>query len=1006
MKVRGHGDPQVGKPSKFAAGDGAPSDLAMIKSWDASVKTSTTKAKLLQSRSGFGLLVEIAGQCVHFLGDLVEPLSFMERTTSEVLRECINRNSCLSTFSKEYVMQTRVHCTDKGSSNLRAERSIAQQRHGGWFTVGTTCSLHACSTCHTRTFQYLLADDIAGMIRTALSLQNGAAMACFRSCLRLEIKERLVVTTGSISKDAHDYKELCMSTFASGSTLQDDLQRHVLKRLATGDWRDEVAVQFVIVPGQAHQSKEELSQLLESGLTWVMAGCRPRLYPRHRWTGAEICVDQLAKVEMVHKLLSKSFKRFVLSFAKPSLLLAGSIPDNSQQGTVDMSEDVVEHTACHEPFAGEALNASVTEAPFQTADCIEPPPAESNSNDKSAAEHSQDRQIALAWIEKRPWSKLVALRVALGPLTKLMNAQFYVCSEAFELTQRATVAAAVLRGEKGCGLREFMITLAAELKLEKQYYNDLHHVFTDHKVWAIVGKESVSVAFRSMLFKLLARQGSLVQQLVVAMHKRYPYRLFLLLRHPEMRQHLLSDAPCLLDPWSAEVRRLHPTLDSDEFYSLLAVHAYAISTNIAPLEARHASIRRLLIQRVQVIPMDVSLCSALWVCQNLRALKHGSVTSTSVKPGQKVKSTRRLRVKEAERGLRGVLHEVTKAKQRQHVGGGAWRAWTHTHLWGRQGQKPCLKSAAAAFRDAKTQDTLEYQQAVALGKRARAATKANVRSGSSFGPSSRDVKRGAEREVQKALFEQLQGMPEVEQATLLAKRLSLTGNSLQDVLGMARGLNRMGAQAAKKKTADELNVIQEFENTIGKSQLHSVLAALPDMGFEHFLQPLPSGLGPAFVVKHQGQQSLATALDWVTATNKSNIPAALARHWSDRHIPVLHSHCPPISEAPELLNKCCSVGVCLCSVHGRRLSQVRSRLLQAMKKRFVGQELKQQLTSGNVVVQLVAGSHEDLWLHISSLYLSPYKASMLLMQKEPEPSLLTCGEEPSASRVLLKAMAG
>eukprot|EP00971_Amphidinium_carterae_P225791 4478229-Amphidinium_carterae.3 len=80
-----------------------------------------------------------------------------------------------------------------------------------------------------------------------------------------------------------------------------------------------------------------------------------------------------------------------------------------------------------------------------------------------------------------------------------------------------------------------------------------------------------------------------------------------------------------------------------------------------------------------------------------------------------------------------------------------------------------------------------------------------------------------------------------------------------------------------------------------------------------------------------------------------------------------------------------------------------------MKKEFVGQDQKGQLMSGNIVVQLIGtslGDHQETWLHISSLYLSPYKASMLLMQKEDKPTLLTCGEEPSDDRVYLKALMG
>eukprot|EP00971_Amphidinium_carterae_P019674 387744-Amphidinium_carterae.1 len=883
MRVRSRGDQQVRHADSTEGGTtGGVADLALMKTWDQSVQTDTTKAKLLQSRS-----------------DCLEPISFMERTTSEVMKESINRHSNISPFCEQFALQTRVHCTDKAASNLKTERSIVHDRLGQWWSLGTTCSLHSCSTAHTRTFQFLLAEDISGMIRTALCLQNGAAMSCFRKCLRLEIKERLVVTTGAISAEAQQYKDLCLSVFASHASLQDDLQRQILRKLPTGDWRDEVRIQYVELPGKPYRSKEHMSKFLESGLTWVMAGCKPKLYPRHRWTGADICIDQLGKVEMVHKLLSKAFKRFVLSFAKPSLLTTGCIPENFQAGSVAL-DDTVDLSGCDEAIVHEPLDVVTFEAVSQKNEKVsfQTQENENTTSEKSAAEHAKDRQMALNWIDSRPWSTLVALRLALGPLT----------NEAFELQQRSVQAQSMLKGEKGC-CRDFMVTVAAELTYEKQYFIDLHTVFSNRDVWQIVDKDRVSVAFRAQLFKLLARQGSLVQQLLVAVQKCYPYRMFLLLNRPDMRDEILADAPCLLDPWSTEVKRLHPTLDSEEFLALLCLHACTISTNIAPLEAKHASIRRLLHQRVQSRSMDVALCSAMWVCQNMRSLKFNKVSSTSLKPGQRGSSTTKRRTSSLSAKLRPreskhrnhlcLTYEVAKVKKRKCVGGGAWRAWTHHHLWGQKGQRPDLSTAASAYREAKATNALEYQNAVALGKRARAAARVKTTSGSSFGPSFRKVKRLVARQLQTALFNQLHDKSQAEQADLLAKKLAHTDHSLQDVLGMTRALNTMSTQVANQRSQEQLATLHEFETTIGKEQLQSLLAALPDLGFDNVLQPVPSAFGPAFVVKHQGHESLAKTMDWATSTGKSNLPAALAQHWAHQHTAVLHSHCAKIVEAPD-----------------------------------------------------------------------------------------------------------
>ena len=61
---------------------------------------------------------------------------------------------------------------------------------------------------------------------------------------------------------------------------------------------------------------EEIVEHLTSGLLVSLCNAQPGLYPRSRWTGADVALDNLGLMECVHKLLSTTYFRFAASFVK------------------------------------------------------------------------------------------------------------------------------------------------------------------------------------------------------------------------------------------------------------------------------------------------------------------------------------------------------------------------------------------------------------------------------------------------------------------------------------------------------------------------------------------------------------------------------------------------------------------------------------------------------------------------------------------------------------------
>ena len=70
----------------------------------------------------------------------------------------------------------------------------------------------------------------------------------------------------------------------------------------------------------------------------------------------------------------------------------------------------------------------------------------------------------------------------------------------------------------------------------------------------------------------------------------------------------------MLDKWSFATKRLHPTFSGPEFMAKLALVSQVLWKDISRVEAKHATIRRLLVAAsLQTHPQAVQDLSAQWV---------------------------------------------------------------------------------------------------------------------------------------------------------------------------------------------------------------------------------------------------------------------------------------------------------------------------------------------------------------------------------------------------------
>jgi len=612
----------------------APKVLQYVRHLESQVKSEAMVAKLLQTKQTSGMLVKLGDSSfAALIGETICPLQVMERTTAEVLRECLLRNSGASPWANSFFFKARAVCSDKAGSNARAERSIASDRGPSWATLLTPCDVHATSAVHKHAFHNLLPHHVSGMIHCALSLRHGAAMTVFRTCLREVIRARLkIMQGGRLSAQALAYKNHIFQLFLSGGANA-LVKKVLLAGLPNGDWRNFEFVEYYPPPGvDASGDKDTIAELLSSGLCWALCEAKPSLWPRHRWCGADLSLDSIGRLEAIHGLLSATYPKFVARYsrappcASTSLSLAACSDEAPAARCdlvplVDTAAVAVDVGPGHEGVAADFAPVAPTEGA----------PVKNNAaEDESwAAANAKDRELTMQWIRQAPLGHLILMRQAMEPLRVLFHDQFSVASLDWEMHQRAEEARAM---ESGVAFqRSFRMLVAAEGELEGKLFEELAGLFTKEHLWDVIPVVNHTVGFNCTAFRLLSRIGCATEQLLAHPHRQFPYRMFKLLRHPALAGELAAAKYCQKDVWSQSLQEAFPTLCSEEFQATLALHAHLQWTDISGIEARHASIRRQLVARsVQTCTLDIRWASAEWVFQNIRRSAAPPMTSKGV----------------------------------------------------------------------------------------------------------------------------------------------------------------------------------------------------------------------------------------------------------------------------------------------------------------------------------------------------------------------------------------
>lgn len=577
--------------------------------------TNSAVQKVLQHQQAAGILMKVEGRSVMLLLPLLSNLVVVESGTGVVLQACQLGLSACTRATKLFSQRVRAVCTDGSSANIACEKGVAAARGAGSRTLHALCDVHRTSLVHNKLFT-LLDDNVRGMVRCALSMRAGSAMGKFRRCLREEVEARLEVLHGRPSAEAEAYKQGMLGLFVSTGPHA-ALKRVLLAVCPNGDWRAPRVQYFVPATPGATEDKAAIREHLVAGVLTALCASRPEVYPRSRWTGCDVATDDLGIIEACHGLLSGTYRRFIASFgsgggqARPS-------PTTPPQSDVAHAPLALEDVAQAMPVlqAGEepeAPSAATLLGPDRQAD----PGAELDW----AAANAAFRRDAAEWLQSKPFGKIVLQRLLMEPLRRLLSSQFKVASAQWDKEQQCIVAQALERGEVAQhSSRQYRLAIAASGHNEEAVRRHVQDLWLSGEKWALLPLESHHVGFRSLAFRSCSRLLCAVHQLLVVPHRKFPVRLFALLEDASLAGSMLNTPECLLDPFSLDMKKRHPSWEGEEFMQRLVLCGLLMWKDTSSIEAKHASIRRLLTAAsVQTHTQNFQELAAQWLflqCRN------------------------------------------------------------------------------------------------------------------------------------------------------------------------------------------------------------------------------------------------------------------------------------------------------------------------------------------------------------------------------------------------------
>jgi hypothetical protein len=920
-------------------------------------------------------------------GSALNGVQVLESTSNEVLMSALCETSLATRHAEQCRLQVRATTTDKFGANFLAEKRILSERGPSWVGIHLPCDVHCLATCQGKAFA-LQSAAWSGMVNLALSIVQAGLMRRWRRCIQEDISERVEVRVGALcSAEAIAYKQHCLSLFMSRG--RNIAERRVLARLMpNGDWRefDKIPIHVAPDPGGRDPDRRAIVQGVQGMFLKAFASHGLPIYRRDRWTGADLCLDELGVMMCCNGLLYHSYIKFVSRLGPArDLGCKGVVLPVAPQSEVDERPPLADAAPDAEGKAAAAAEAS-QEGPPQEAQAID-------EEETWEQKHARFRRLGLAFVVQRPVAIMMVLRAAMEPFRSYMAKLLKVGAHRWEQRERAKEAKAIAGAAAGRQLADvaamaYRVTLAAEGTLEDDCLDQLRSLLGSDAMWRHLPPGSWTIDARHEIFKLLSRSMCAVEELIRQPHSVYPIRVFLCLVDKTFTEVVSSEPECVLDQFTLEWRELfrEEGLDSDAALMCLRVAAQMLYTDIASIECLHASMRRILRGKVQTHQLSSSDLSVEWLCARFRSRqKHAGRAASAVAPRRPHKA-KRARHKRGPPGR----------KKPRPPRGGAWRAFVSQQCKFKQGQAN-FRQLAALYAELPAVEKARLKE---VGRAAHASAQRLHSKGSAFGRLARQVAQQAAKRRRLALMPGPQGLAGPGSVALCSASgttfgelapISAGNGEVKGHIAAARQEQRLVSARCSLDDANVAKQVQAFREGVGKRSLDSFCEQAP--GLREVLthvQPIPDRCLQAFDFAPDAASWAAGLASRARAeSTSSNLCNALRMLWQYRSLTITHQDKPKLVdlESPDekraaaRRDKCRAEGTCLCCKEGRQIMHIEGAYLAVLRRFFgVGKAQRQDIVSGAIVVRFCFPDLLDEWYHIGMHYLSPLRSTFLALE--------------------------
>ena len=268
------------------------------------------RTKVLQSHRELAALFEVDADHRCLVRTFIPmPLQVMASTKMEVYLKCFQHTFLPISELKAFFEQHIRLCTTDGDGAVAAGLRGVAHMSDDVRQVHQKCDIHKLSNKLTSMTSPLPVEmHVSSLINFSLSLQAANTMRSFREALRVVIAARLVFRHRWPRKSNIVRNMSILKMCIPGSSRTDRMRIAILSRLFSGSWDQHDIIEHDCIGPECCRDREQC--LLKMHTLGVASLCAtsPPTFPRSRWTGFVPALCWPLLLEMIHGLLSVTYK--------------------------------------------------------------------------------------------------------------------------------------------------------------------------------------------------------------------------------------------------------------------------------------------------------------------------------------------------------------------------------------------------------------------------------------------------------------------------------------------------------------------------------------------------------------------------------------------------------------------------------------------------------------------------------------------------------------------------